>query len=179
MMTTHEKIYEGVVHLAEENKAMRKKVIESDSINRRPRSEGQWLDLEEIARVEVTSEDPNFPIEFALAAGGGPGWRAAEKGEQIIRIIFDRPRTLHRIKLEFSETEVARTQEFTLRWSAEKHGPFREIVRQQWNFNPQGSTREVEDYQVQLENLSTVELTLKPDLTPNNALATLARCRVA
>jgi len=107
-------------------------------INRGPRSEGEWLDLDKIARVEVTSEDPHFPIEYALAADGGPGWRAAETGEQIIRIIFDAPRTLHRIKLEFSETEVARTQEFTLRWSAEIDGPFTEIVRQQWNFNPQG-----------------------------------------
>jgi hypothetical protein len=32
--------------------------------------------------VEVTSEDPNFPIESALAASQGPGWRAAEPGEQ-------------------------------------------------------------------------------------------------
>ena len=61
---------------------MRKKVIHSDKINRRPRSKGEWLDLEEIATVEVTSEDPHFPIEFALAAGGGPGWRAAEEGER-------------------------------------------------------------------------------------------------
>jgi hypothetical protein len=144
-------------HPAEENKAMRKKVIHSDTINRRPRSEEEWLDLEEIARVEVTSEDPRFPIEFALAAGGGLSWRAAEKGEQIIRIVFDSPRTLRRIKLEFLET----------------------IVRQQWNFNPQGSTREVEDYQVQLENLSTLELTLKPDLIPNYAFASLAKCCLA
>jgi hypothetical protein len=158
---------------------MRKKVIHSDTINRRPRSEEKWLDLEEIARVEVTSEDPRFPIEFALAAGGGLSWRAAEKGEQIIRIVFDRPRTLRRIKLEFLETEIARTQEFTLRWSAEIDGPFTEIVRQQWNFNPQGSTRQVEDYQVQLENLSTFELTIKPDLTPNHAFASLAKCCLA
>jgi hypothetical protein len=158
---------------------MRKKVIRSDTINQRPRSKGEWLDLEEIARVEVTSEDPHFPIEFALAAGGGPGWRAGEEGEQIIRIIFDTPRTLRQIRLEFSETEIERTQEFKLRWSAEIDGQFTEIVRQQWNFSPRGSTREVEDYQVQLENLSTLELTLKPDLTANHAFASLAKCCVA
>jgi len=158
---------------------MRKKVINSDMINPRPYSEEGWLDLEEIARVEVTSEDPKFPIEAALAAGEGPGWRAAEKGEQIIRIVLDNPRTLRRINLKFSEPEIERTQEFTLRWSAEAAGPFREIVRQQWTFSPQGSTSEVEDYQVQLKNLSVLELTLKPDLTPDNAFATLARCRVA
>ena len=145
----------------------------------RPHAQEEWLDLEEIARVEVTSEDPNFPIEAALAAAEGSGWRAAEKGTRIIRIVLDNPRTLHWIRLEFSETEIERTQEFTLRWSDETAGPFREIVRQQWNFSPQGSTSEVEDYQVQLKNLSVLELTLKPDLTPNNAFATLARCRVA
>ncbi len=136
-------------------------------------------DLEEIARVEVTSEDPNFPIEAALTAGEGSGWRAAKKGKQIIRIVLDNPTTLRRIRLEFSETEVERTQEFTLRWSDEAAGPFREIVRQQWNFTPQGSTSEVEDYQVQLEKVSALELTLKPDLTPDTAFATLAAWRVS
>jgi hypothetical protein len=163
----------------EERAAMRKKVINWDTINPRPRSQEEWLDLEEVARVEVTSEDPNYPIEAALVTGEKSGWRAAEKGEQIVRIVFDSPRTLRRIRLEFSETEVERTQEFTLRWSDEATGPFREILRQQWSFSPQGSTSEVEDYQLQLENLSVLELTLKPDLTPNNAFATLARCRVA
>ena len=145
----------------------------------RPRSQEEWLDLEEIATVEVTSADPNFPIEAALTAGEGSGWRAAKKGKQIIRIVLDNPTTLRRIRLEFSETEIERTQEFTLRWSDEAAGPFREIVRQQWNFSPQGSTSEVEDYQVQLEKVSALELTLKPDLTPDTAFATLAAWRVS
>src|SRR5260370_11471880 len=142
---------------------MRKQIINSDTM--RPHAQEEWLDLEEIARVEVTSEDPNFPIEGDLAAAEGSGWREAEKCKQIIRIVLDNPRTLRRIRLEFSETVIERTQEFTLRWS-KATGPFREIVRQQWNFSPQGSTSEIEDYQVQLKNLSVLELTLKPDLTP-------------
>src|SRR6266481_9420602 len=158
---------------------MRKSVIDPVTIHAGQRPEQEWLELEQLAKVEVTSEDPNFPIESALAAGEGPGWRAAEKGKQIIRVVFDNPRTLHRIKLEFSETEIERTQEFTLRWSAEAVGPFTEIVRQQWNFSPQGSTSEVEDYQVQLENLSILELTLNPDLAPTYTFATLAQCRLA
>jgi hypothetical protein len=75
--------------------------------------------------------------------------------------------------LEFSETEVPRTQEFTLQWAAEPGGPFKEIVRQQWNFSPQGATSEIEDYQVNLHNVSVLELEVKPDLTPSNACATL------
>src|SRR5258707_14695144 len=107
---------------------MRKRLINSDTV--RPHSQEQWVDLEEIAWVEVTSEDPSFPIEAALTAGEGPGWRAAKKGTQVIRIVLDNPRTLHWIRLEFSETEIERTQEFTLRWSDEAAGPFREIARQ-------------------------------------------------
>src|ERR1700724_3596683 len=111
---------------------MRKTIINPDTINPRPHSQGEWLDLGEIATVEVTSEDPNFPIESALAAREGPGWRAAEPGKQIIRILLDNPRPVRRIRLEFSEPEIERTQEVTLRWSAKAAEPFREIARQQW-----------------------------------------------
>jgi hypothetical protein len=157
---------------------VRKKLIDLDTINPRPHSQEEWLDLEEVATVEVTSEDPNFPIESALAARESPGWRAAERGKQIVRIVFDKPRPLRRIRLEFSEAEIERTQEFTLRWSR-AGGPFREIVRQQWSFSPQGSTSEIEDYQVDLDSVSVLELTLKPDLSPNNAVATLAMWRMS
>ena len=157
---------------------MRKSVIDPVTIHPEQQSEQEWLELEQMAKVEVTSEDPNFPIESALASGKGPGWRAAETGKQIIRIIFDKPRPLRRIRLEFSETEIERTQEFTLQWSAESGGPFRDIVRQQWSFNPNGSTSEVEDYQVGLDSVSVLELALRPDLTPGIAFATLAKWRV-
>ncbi|MGO9059460.1 MAG: hypothetical protein ACLQU2_19075, partial [Candidatus Binataceae bacterium] len=43
--------------------------------------------------------------------------QSAQRGEQIIRIVLDQPRPLRRIKLEFTEMDVERTQEFTLRWS--------------------------------------------------------------
>ena len=157
---------------------MRKSVIDPSTARPDLRSDGEWLNLEQVAKVEVTSEDPSFPIDSALASEKGPDWRAADKGKQTIRIIFDKPTPLRRIKLEFSETEVQRTQEFTLRWSAEPGGPFREIVRQQWSFSPHGSTSEVEDYQVGLDSVSVLELALRPDLTPGNAFATLAKWRV-
>jgi len=157
---------------------MRKSVIDKVTTHPAQRSEQEWLELEQMAQVEVTSEDPNFPIESALASGKGPGWRAAEKGKQLIRIIFDKPRPLRRIRLEFSETEIERTQEFTLQWSPESGAPFSEIVRQQWNFSPDGSTSEVEDYQVDLDSVSILELALRPDLTPDNAFATLAKGRM-
>lgn len=158
---------------------MRKSFIASvATVQTRPLPEQEWLDIEQVAKVEVTSEDPNFPIESALVSGKEPGWRAAARGEQFIRVVFDKKTDLGRIRLEFSETETERTQEFTLRWSAEPDGPFSQIVRQQWTFSPQGSTSELEDYQVTLSGVSVLELALKPDLTPGKAFGSLARWRV-
>jgi hypothetical protein len=157
---------------------MRKTIINPETINPCQNAQGEWLDLEKVATVEITSEDPKFPIESALATREGPGWRAAERGKQVIRLVLDNPRALRRIRLEFSETENSRTQEFTLRWSR-AGGSLTEIVRQQWSFSPQGSTSEVEDYQVNLDGVSILELALKPDLTPENAVATLAAWRVS
>jgi len=45
-------------------------------------------------------------------------------------------------------------QEFVLRWSPDGGHSFREIVRQQWNFSPPDTTREVEEYQVELFRMS-------------------------
>ena len=64
-------------------------------------SDKGWFDLEQIATVEVTSEDPSFPIEYAFGSNDGPGWRASQGGEQQIRIIFDKPVSMHRIELRF------------------------------------------------------------------------------
>jgi hypothetical protein len=157
---------------------VRKTVIDLAVVHPEPHPKEEWLNLEEMAKAEVTSEDPKFPLESALVSGKRPGWRAAQRGKQLIRIMYDKPTRLRRIRLEFSETEIARTQEFTLQWSAEPGGPFTEIVRQQWSFSPQGSTSEIEDYQVNLDRVSVLELTLKPDLTPANACATLTSWRM-
>jgi hypothetical protein len=58
-------------------------------------------------------------------------------------------------------------------------GPPKEIIRQQWNFSPTGSTREVEDYEVSLDSVAVLELAMTPDLTRREASATLAQWRVA
>ena len=47
-----------------------------------------WLDLEHLAEVEITSEDALHPIESALLPGTGVGWRAAGPGKQCIRLLF-------------------------------------------------------------------------------------------
>ena len=157
---------------------MRKRIVETYLAKPRGESDQGWLDLEQIATVEVTSEDPRFPIESALGPKRGPGWRASQKGEQQIRIIFDEPMSLHHIQLRFHEAECERTQEFTLRWSPAADGPAIEIVRQQWNFSPTGSTTEVEDYAIDLNAVSVLELAIQPDLGRAEAVATLAACHL-
>jgi hypothetical protein len=157
---------------------MRKRIVGSQSTPTSREADQGWLDLEQIATVEVTSEDPSFPIESAFIPSCGPGWRASQKGEQQIRIIFDKPMSLHRIQLRFQEAESERRQEFTVRWSSAAGGPEKEIVRQQWNFSPAGSTTEIEDYMVDLDDVSVLELAIQPDVGGREALASLADCRL-
>jgi len=139
----------------------------------------EWLDMEALAEVEITSEDADYPIESALLPGRPSGWRAAAPGEQKIRILFADPQQLRRIWLNFVETHTARTQEYVLRWSPDGGQSFREIVRQQWNFNPQGATSETEDLHVELPAVTVLELHIIPDISGGNAFASLEELRLA
>ena len=158
---------------------MRKRIVGPHHARQGDQSDNGWLDLEQIATVEVTSEDPSFPIEYAFGSNDGPGWRASQGGEQQIRIIFDKPVSLHRIELRFHEADCERTQEFSLRWSSESGGSATEIVRQQWNFSPTGSTTEIEHYVVDLDTVSVLELAIRPDLRRPEAVASLASLRLS
>jgi hypothetical protein len=135
--------------------------------------------MERFAEVEITSEDAAHPIESALLPGRGSGWRAAEPGKHTIRLLFNPPRDLRRIYLEFVESAIERTQEYVLRWSPGDGQSFREVVRQQWNFSPQGATRETEEYRVALSGVAVLELIIVPDMSGNSAFASLAQLRVA
>ena len=157
---------------------MRKSVLGSATALE-PVKDYQWLDLEYIARVEVTTEDPLYPIEAALSLKDpGDGWRAFTSGEQKIRILFDGPTLIHLIHLQFAEPGVPRTQEIELGWSG-VDGNMHEIARQQWNFSPSGSTSEVENFRVNLAGVMLLELTIKPDISGGSAIASVARMRLA
>lgn len=99
-------------------------------------------------------------------------------GEQIIRLLFSRPTTIKRIRLRFAESVLQRTQEYTLRWSASGPQSVRNIVRQQWNFSPQGSTTEIEDHYVELFGAIMLELDIIPDVTGTPATASLVQWRI-
>ena len=66
-----------------------------------------------------------------------------------------------------------------LRWSPGGKSAYREIVRQQYNFSLPSVTRELEDYAVELNGLSLLELCIIPDISGGEALASLAQLRLA
>jgi hypothetical protein len=156
---------------------MRKRLITPISRDTSQLDEG-WLDLDRAAAVEVTSEENDYDIESALVSGER-GWRASSPGTQTIRLVFDQPQRLKRIALVFEETETERTQEFVLRWSPDGGRSFREIVRQQWNFSPPKTIREVEEYRVELSDVTVLELVIAPDISRGSARASLKRLRVS
>lgn len=141
-------------------------------------TEPNWLRVEELAEVSVSSEDANRPIEFALVPGGGPGWRAATPGEQSVRIRFDEPQSIGLIQLRFDETEHRRVQEFWLRWSDDHGQTFQAIVRQQFSFSPSGATHEVENYNVSLKGATDLELHIVADVSDGRRAATLTSLRL-
>jgi hypothetical protein len=138
-----------------------------------------WLDLENLAEAELTSEDASHPIEAALKPGDGAGWRALEPGKQTVRLLFHKPMRVRHIRLVFQETEQDRTHEFVLRWSTDCGQSYREIVRQQYNFSPPHNTQEMEEYAVNLDGLTTLELSIVPDISGGLARASLAQLCLA
>lgn len=140
-----------------------------------------FLDLELLTQIELTSEAPEYPIESAvlLTEKSGQGWQAASAGEQIIRIVFDQPRTIEHIVLVFDELQQARTQEFVLLWRLDKDSTYREVMRQQYHFSPPNTTREIEHYTVNLAQLKALELRIIPDMSGAEAYAKLKQLRLA
>ena len=157
---------------------MRKRIINQNPQNVSP-VDHSWLDLQRLAQVELTSEEAAYPIEAALIPSVGSGWRAAQSGEQTIRLLFDESQKVRRIQLLFDEDQRARTQEFVLRWSPDAGQSYREIVRQQYNFSPPGMTREFEDYTVDLVGVTALELRIVPDISGGDARASVAQLRIA
>lgn len=137
-----------------------------------------WLELDQAAQVEVTSEAESYPVEGALLSDGR-GWRADMSGTQTIRLLFDQPQTIHLIRVLFTEEDLARTQEFVLRWLPYGTDSWRDIVRQQWNFSPPNTVEECEEYKVELSSAAALELNVNPDISMGEARASLQRLQVA
>jgi len=157
---------------------MIKRIIGQD-VQPLPVPNQDWLNLDVLAQVEVTSEDAAHPIESALLPGMKSGWRAAQSGPQTVRLHFEKPQRVRRIQLQFAEDEFERTQQFVLRWSSNGGESYREIVRQQYNFSPPNSTNECEDYRAELDGVTELELNIVPDISGGPAHASLAQLNLA
>ena len=157
---------------------MRKRMIRQDD-RKTPETERRWLDIANLAQAVITSEDEAHPIESAFVAGIGSGWQAAESGRQTLRLLFDDPQRIELVHLAFLEEAGERTQEFVLRWSADGGRTFHDIARQQYNFSSPDSTREIEDYSVDLDGVTTLELSITPDISGGSSRASLAEWRIA
>lgn len=116
----------------------------ASGIGRSETMDAQWLDLDVVADV-------------AIVAGGrrvtrAPGmWSADSPGEQMIEIRFHKRTPVRRLRVVSSEVKESRTQEMTI-WVSLRGGErHREVLRQQFNFSPNGATEEVEEYPCSLK----------------------------
>ena len=137
--------------------------------------EGQ-IDVVAVATVLVTSEDPDHPVDHAFDSQSGPGgtrWVAGGPGEQVLILAFDDPQPIRRVMLEVEEREVARTQEVQLAVSGDGGRTYRELLRQEYNFSPPGTTFEREDWAVATEGVTHLRLQINPDKGDKPGRATI------
>ncbi len=143
---------------------LRKQIIRAPAATPAPMTDE--IDIAAVATVLVTSEAPEHPVDHAFDAHRGPGgsrWVVGEPGEQTLILAFDAPQTIRRVALEIEELEVARTQELQLAVSSDGGRTYRELLRQEYNFSPPGTTFEREDWAVPAVGITHLRLQIKPD----------------
>ena len=153
---------------------LRKLIIKPHPVT--PDSNTGEIDIATVATVMVNSESSDHPIDLAFDDYRGPGgthWIAGELGEQTVILAFDSPQTINQILLEVEEPEVARTQELQFVLSCDGGGTYRELLRQEFNFSPPGTTFERENWNVSGEGVTQLRLVIKPDKGDKPCRATL------
>jgi len=134
------------------------------------------IDIAAVATVLVTSEAADHPVDHAFDGRRGPGgsrWIAGEPGEQAVILAFDAPQSIRRVILEVEEHGLARTQELQLAASGDGGQTYRELLRQEYNFSPPGTTFEREEWAVTAECVTHLRLWIKPDKGGKPCRATL------
>ena len=142
---------------------LRKQIIRPSPTTPVPPSGG--IDVVASATVLVTSE-AGHPVDNAFDGLSGPGstrWVAGEPGEQSVILAFDAPQSIRRVALEIEEVDLARTQELDLAVSSDGGLTYREVLRQEYNFSPPGTTFEREDWAVPAGVVTHLRLQIRPD----------------
>jgi hypothetical protein len=153
---------------------MRKQILKSDPATSLP-VPGE-LDVAALATVAVTSEAADHPVENAFDHRRGPGgsrWVAATPGEQTLILAFDAPQNIRQVSLEVEENHDSRTQELQLAVSYDGGNTYRELLRQEFNFSPSGTTFEREEWTVAAEKVTHLRLCIKPDKGGRHCRASL------
>ena len=122
--------------------------------------------IAETATVLVTSELPDHPIDHMCDVQRGPGstrWIAEQAGDQTVVLAFDTAQNINMVSLEIEETEVSRTQEVTLATSRDGGQTYRELLRQEFNFSPSGTTFEHEEWRLAAEGITNLRVWIRPD----------------
>jgi hypothetical protein len=134
------------------------------------------LPLGALAEVRASSEDKDHAIVLAFDDGDGPGstfWKAGDPGEQTITVAFREACRLSKVSIQVEEREVTRTQEVQLAVSTDGGLTYRELLRQEFTFSPNGATWEEERWTVPDDRLTHVRLVIKPDKGRRDMYATL------
>jgi hypothetical protein len=129
-------------------------------------SDAERMYIPELATVLVTSEAAEHPVDCLFDGHNGPGgtrWVAAVDGEQELILAFDTPQTIQEVGLETEEFQASRTQVLTLALSQNGGRTYREILRQEFNFSPPGTTFERERWIVPATMVSHLRVTIRPD----------------
>ncbi len=134
------------------------------------------IDITAVATVIITSEDSDYPIDNIFNNTDQTGercWVAADPGEQCLILDFDTPQTIQQIALTIEEREVQRTQELAISLSSDGGQSYQEVIRQEYNFSPPGTTHEQETWSVAAKHVTHLRLQIKPDKGGKPCRATL------
>ena len=143
---------------------LRKQIIKEPLASTAPMTDE--IDIAAVATVLVTSEAAEHPVDHAFDHHRGPGgnrWIAGEPGEQTLILAFDAPQAIRRVALEVEEPDVARTQELQLAVSTDGGRTYREVLRQEYNFSPPGTSFEREDWTLDAVGVTHLRLMIRPD----------------
>ncbi len=153
---------------------LRKQIIKGSSAAPVPMAGA--IDVPALATVLVSSESPEHPVDHAFDERRGPGgsrWVAGGPGEQTLILAFDSPQAIRRIILEVEEPEVSRTQELQVATSCDGGQTYRELLRQEYNFSPPGTTFEREEWAVNSDAVTHLRLAIRPDKGDKPCRATI------
>jgi hypothetical protein len=150
--------------------------------SREPASFEGEISIADVATVQVTSEEPDHPIDNAFDHNRGPGgsrWIADGPGEQTVILLFASPQAIRKIGMEIEELSVNRTQELSVSVSSDGGRTYRELVRQEFTFSPPGTSFEREFWSTSERAVTHLRLEIKPDKGGRVGRATLTSLTLA